>query len=86
MTIEAVGVRRFREDLAHYIDSEAPVAVTRHGETVGVYIPARANREADMAVLRRASERLNQLIDFDDQMDEILTEFKELRRADKVTA
>src|SRR5262249_11399018 len=40
-----VGVREFREDLAEYLDSSIPVAITRHGQTVGYYIPARG--EAD---------------------------------------
>ena len=29
-----VGIREFRENLASYIESPTPVAITRHGETV----------------------------------------------------
>ena len=34
-----VGVREFREQMAHFLESDTPVAVTRRGETLGVYVP-----------------------------------------------
>ena len=34
-----VGVREFREQFARYLESDTPVAVTRRGETLGVYVP-----------------------------------------------
>jgi PHD/YefM family antitoxin component YafN of YafNO toxin-antitoxin module len=30
----SVGIREFRDNLTTYIDSESPVAITRHGDTV----------------------------------------------------
>jgi len=44
MTTIKVGVREFRERIAKFLESENPVAVTRHGETVGVYIPTKRKR------------------------------------------
>lgn len=35
------GVRGFREQVVHYLDSDTPVAVTLRGETPGVYVPFR---------------------------------------------
>ena len=35
-----VGMREFREKLADYLESGTPLAITRHGETLGFYIPA----------------------------------------------
>ena len=32
-----VGVREFRENFAAFLESDTPIAVTRHGETVGIY-------------------------------------------------
>ena len=40
-----VGIREFRENLTAYIESSTPVAITRHGETVGFYVPAPRKRE-----------------------------------------
>ena len=35
-----VGIREFRENLAGYLESGNPLAIMRHGETLGFYIPA----------------------------------------------
>jgi hypothetical protein len=34
-----VRVREFRERIATFLESDTPVAVTRRGETLGVYVP-----------------------------------------------
>ena len=40
-----IGVREFRDKLATYLlESEAPLAITRHGDTIGYFIPARRTR------------------------------------------
>jgi hypothetical protein len=38
MTTIKVGVREFRERIASFLESDTPVAVTRRGETLGVYM------------------------------------------------
>ena len=49
-----VGIREFREKLASYLlETEVPVAITRHGDTIGYYIPARSKRsEAERTALK----------------------------------
>jgi antitoxin (DNA-binding transcriptional repressor) of toxin-antitoxin stability system len=81
-----VGIREFRENLASYIESSTPVAITRHGETVGFYVPARRKREqADLEALRRAGEQLDALIAAAGTTEEELVEdFKEVRRRNRV--
>ena len=77
-----VGVREFREQIARFLESDTPVAVTRRGETLGVYVPTprRPIRSADAADLKAAADRLAQsLADVDEE--EIVTEFKRLRRS-----
>jgi len=39
METAKVGIREFRAGLAEFIASDTPVAVTRHGQTVGYFIP-----------------------------------------------
>ncbi len=41
MQATKVGIREFRENLSSYLESKAPVAITRHGMTIGVYLPTR---------------------------------------------
>jgi len=59
-----VGIREFRDNLATYLlESDAPVVVTRHGDTVGYYIPARKTRsDAERAALKEAAERLQKML------------------------
>ena len=59
------------------------MAITRHGETVGFYIPARRKRsEADLDALRRAGEQLDAMIAAAGTTeDELVEDFKESRRA-----
>ncbi|MGA2113292.1 MAG: prevent-host-death protein [Bryobacteraceae bacterium] len=59
-----VGIRDFRENLATYLlESDAPVAITRHGDTVGYFIPARRKRsEAERVALKEAAAQLDKLL------------------------
>jgi antitoxin (DNA-binding transcriptional repressor) of toxin-antitoxin stability system len=58
------------------------VAITRHGETVGLYIPVRRKRkEADLEALRKAGEQLDALIAAAGASEEELAQdFKNLRQ------
>ena len=78
-----VGIREFRENLSAYLSSEAPVAITRHGVTIGFYVPARHGEgEADIEALRRAGETLDALIEASGSAeDELVAEFTKARRA-----
>jgi antitoxin (DNA-binding transcriptional repressor) of toxin-antitoxin stability system len=82
MKAAKVGIREFREKLATYLEGETPVAVTRHGQTVGFYIPTRPKpTEADRAAFRAAREHVQaQLKALGVTEDEIVEEFKQLRR------
>ena len=80
----SVGIRGFREKLSTYLlETETPVAVTRHGETVGYYIPARRKRsEAQREALKQAATRLNEVLAAEGLTeDEILADFRRWRSA-----
>ena len=62
MEATKVGIREFRSGLSEYIDSETPVAITRHGQTVGFFIPTHGKAEADVAALKRAAAELDRLL------------------------
>lgn len=76
-----VGVREFREELAEYLDSPAPVAVTRHGQTLGYYIPARGEvDEQELHAVKRAVEQLGALLDEHGiSEEEVVREFRSRR-------
>ena len=77
-----VGIREFREKLASYLlEADAPVAITRHGDTIGYYIPARRKRsEAERSALKEAAVRLQQVLEAEGiSEEEILKDFKQWR-------
>jgi hypothetical protein len=76
-----VGVREFRERIATFLESDTPVAVTRHGETLGVYVPTprKHSNTAEISELKAAADRLaSALADVDEE--EVVAEFTQLRR------
>ena len=84
MTATKVGIREFRAGLSEFVDSDAPVAVTRHGHTVGYFIPVKEDREADVAALKAAGEKLDALLSLtEDEVDAAIEDFKQLRREGK---
>lgn len=81
MQSNKVGIREFRENLARYLESETPVAITRHGATIGVYVPTRPKpSEEDLAALRTAGEKLDELIASAGLTeDDLVADFKKAR-------
>jgi hypothetical protein len=79
-----VGVREFRERITSFLESDTPIAVTRRGETLGVYVPTRRKhpRAAEISELKAAADRLVEaMADVDEE--EFVSEFKQLRRHGK---
>jgi len=77
-----VGIREFREKLAEYLlESETPVAITRHGDTVGYYIPARRKRStAERVAFKEAVDRLQEMLRAEGiSEEEIVKDFKTWR-------
>jgi len=77
-----VGIREFRERLASYLlESDKPLAITRHGDTVGYYLPARRKRsEAERSALRQAAARLQEMLAAEGLTeDEMIADFKRWR-------
>ena len=78
-----VGIREFRENLSNYLESKTPVAITRHGTTIGIYIPTKPKpSQLELEALRLAGEKMQALIAAAGTTDdELLGDFKTLRRA-----
>lgn len=59
-------MRELRERLAEYLESSVPIEVTRHGRTIGFYIPVprrpnQSERDALLEAGRRMHEELQRL-------------------------
>ncbi len=76
-----VGIREFRADLAEYIASSTPVAVTRHGQTVGYFIPTHGQEQAELAALSKAAKTLDKLLESQSiDVEAVVEEFKTTRK------
>lgn len=77
-----VGIRQFRAELADFIDSDEPVAITRHGQTVGYFIPTRTEQAAEIAALRAAAAALDELLAQKDiDPEQLVADYAAARRA-----
>jgi hypothetical protein len=82
METTKVGIREFRAGLADYIASDKPVAVTRHGQTVGIFIPTPGPSQADLIALKQASANIKAVMPLaDEEVDAMVVDFKAERKA-----
>jgi len=81
MEATKVGIREFRAGMAEFIASSKPVAVTRHGQTIGYFIPTHGQGDADIAALKKASKTLDRLLAAQNiNVEEVVTDFKAARK------
>jgi len=85
MEAEKIGIREFRENLAGYLEGGRSLAITRHGETLGFFIPAqKRNRKAAVEAMRAAAKELDAIIaSWGASEDELMGEYKEIRPASR---
>ncbi len=79
---QRIGVRELREKLSTLLDSSEPVEVTRHGQTIGFYIPIpKRPGQAEREALLEAGKKLDEeLIRLGLKEDDLLEEFKHWRQ------
>jgi len=82
METAKIGMREFRQNLAGYLEGGRPLAITRHGETLGFFIPAqKRDRAADLEAMRAAAKELDTMIaGWGSSEGELMQEYKEIRR------
>jgi hypothetical protein len=67
--------------IVQYIASNTPVVVTRHGQTVGYFIPTQGSADADVAALKQAGKTLDRLLAAQGvDIEEVVGEFKAVRK------
>lgn len=85
METQKIGVREFRDNLAGYLEGGRPLAITRHGETLGFFIPAqKRSRKAEVEAMRAAAKELDAMIAAAGASeDELMAEYKAIRQASR---
>jgi hypothetical protein len=81
MEATKVGIREFRASMAEFFASSTPVAVTRHGQTIGYFIPTQGQGDAEIAALKKACKTFDDLLAAQSvDVEEVVTDFKIVRR------
>jgi len=81
MDTPSVGIREFRASLAEYIDTDAPVTITRHGQAVGLFVPLRRPSAEALQRLAVAAARVREAMPLNaDEVEEVVSDFDALRR------
>ena len=67
--------------MVEFIAFSTPVALTRHGQTIGYFIPTQGEGDADLVALKKASKTLDRLLAAQSiDVEEVVTEFKATRK------
>ena len=86
MATQSIGIREFRDKLATcLLQSEGPLEITRHGDTIGYYLPIKRKRtEAEKLALDEAVLRVQQdMIAHGVTEDDIIEDFQRLKREER---
>jgi antitoxin (DNA-binding transcriptional repressor) of toxin-antitoxin stability system len=86
MASQTVGIREFRENLASYLESDKPVTITRHGDTVGIHNPGprRKPTPEDWARLRESTVRVQRMLaEAGVTEEEVIADYEKLRAEEK---
>ncbi len=81
--LRAIGIREFRQDIAQYIDNAEPVALTRHGRTVGYFIPANdpEQTKADLEIFLKSAKKVQAIVNkLGTTEEELLSDFRRERQ------
>lgn len=61
--IPRVSIGKLRSNLANYLNSPQPIAIVRHGQTIGYYVPASVDEsEIEQKSLKQAVSKLEGLL------------------------
>jgi antitoxin (DNA-binding transcriptional repressor) of toxin-antitoxin stability system len=81
MDMPSVGIREFRASLAQYIDTDAPVTLTRHGQAVGLFVPLRRPSAEDRVRLQADAAKVREAMPLNaEEVEDVVADFDALRR------
>ena len=79
--MKRVGVREFRDHATRYLAGDEVLAIERHGQQIGVYIPTQSRRDADRAeAMQRLEEAVQRLLDETGLSEDELSRLFDLRQ------
>ena len=78
--LQNVGVREFRDHATKYLSGSDPVAVSKHGQVIGFYIPIEADRELSRRAMEQLGRSVEAILSETGMTEEELSSLFDLRR------
>ena len=78
--LKNVGVREFRDHATMYLSGPDPVAVSKHGQVIGFYIPVEADRDQAMRALEQLGRSVEEILAQTGMTEDELSGLFDLRR------
>ena len=79
-TLKTVGIREFRDHATAYLSGAEPVAVSKHGQVIGFYIPVERDQEQTQRALDRLAATVGKVLADTGMTEDDLAELLDLRR------
>jgi len=78
--MKSVGVREFRDHATTYLSGTDPVAVSKHGQVIGFYIPLERDEDEVRRAVVKLGEAVEQVLQETGMNEEELARLFDLRR------
>jgi hypothetical protein len=79
--LKNVGVREFRDHATAFLSGTDPIAVSKHGQVIGFYIPVERDREQATRAIEQLGRTVERLLEDTGMSEDQLAELLDLRRA-----
>lgn len=79
--LKSVGVREFRDHATAFLSGTDPIAVSKHGQVIGFYIPVERDREQATRAIEQLGRTVERLLEDTGMSEDQLAELLDLRRA-----
>lgn len=75
-----VGVREFRDHATKYLSGSEPVAVSKHGRVIGLYVPLERDEDEVARALAKLGKTVGQVLEDSGLTEDELVDLFEVRR------
>ncbi len=79
--LKSVGVREFRDHATTFLSGADPIAVSKHGQVIGFYIPVERDRDQAVRAVEQLGRTVEKLLEETGMSEDQLAELFDLRRA-----
>jgi hypothetical protein len=80
-TLKNVGVREFRDHATAYLSGPDPVAVSKHGQVIGFYIPVERDHDQAKRSVEKLGHAVEKILAETGMSEDELAQLLDLRRA-----